>query len=134
MVLLKNECKLSSGSIISGGNTQTLLVVKRNLNFMHSQVAGGAFLVRPWDPPMPWITIDKSNQDFLSRSGGSKGGRSRRAPPPYSPNFSHFHAVFGKIWQNRMLAPPSPRVGAPSYGEYWIRPCFLLENGNDVEY
>ena len=26
-----------------------------------------------------------------------------------------------KIWQNRMLAPP--RVGVPSYGESYIRPC-----------
>ena len=43
--------------------------------------------------------------------------------PPYGPKFSQFHAVFRKIWQNHMLAPPLPRrVGAPSYGESWIRP------------
>ena len=33
-------------------------------------------------------------------SGGSKGGR-----PPGS-RFFQFHAVFGKIWQNRMIASP----------------------------
>ena len=31
-------------------------------------------------------------------SGGPKG--------PHAPKFSQFHAVFMKIWQNRMLAPP----------------------------
>ena len=25
---------------------------------------------------------------------------------PHAPKFSQFHAVFMKIWQNRMLAPP----------------------------
>ena len=36
-----------------------------------------------------------------------------------------FHAVFGKIWQNRMLAPPR-RVGAPSSGKSWIRHWLTL--------
>ena len=27
-------------------------------------------------------------------------------PPPGGSKFFQFHAVFGKIWQNRMLAPP----------------------------
>ena len=35
-------------------------------------------------------------------SGGFRWGR----PPPYGPKFSQFHAVFRKIWQNHMLAPP----------------------------
>ena len=26
--------------------------------------------------------------------------------PPRGPKFFQFHAVFGKFWQNRMLAPP----------------------------
>ena len=34
--------------------------------------------------------------------------------------FFQFHAVFGKIWQNRMLAPPWG-VGVPSSGKYLIR-------------
>ena len=39
------------------------------------------------------------------------GGREGRAPPPppWAPKFFRFHAVFGQIWQNRMLAPPPPR-------------------------
>ena len=37
--------------------------------------------------------------------------------PPWGSKFFQFHAVFGKIWQNRMLAPPPPRgVGAPPRG------------------
>ena len=42
------------------------------------------------------------------------------ARPPWGSKFFQFHAVFGKIWQNRMLAPPR-RVGAPSSGKSWIR-------------
>ena len=33
-----------------------------------------------------------------------------------------FHAVLGKIWQNRMLSPPW-RIGAPTSGKSWIRHC-----------
>ena len=29
-----------------------------------------------------------------------------RPPPPHGPKCSQFHAVFRKIWQNHMLAPP----------------------------
>ena len=38
-------------------------------------------------------------------SGGSKGG-ARDARFPRGSKCFQFHAVFGKIWQNRMLAPP----------------------------
>ena len=31
-----------------------------------------------------------------------------RPPPPLGSKFFQFHAVFGKIWKNRMLAPPPP--------------------------
>ena len=44
---------------------------------------------------------------------------------PRGPKFFQFHAVFGKIWQNCMLAPP-PGVGAPSSGKSWIRHCLAL--------
>ena len=50
------------------------------------------------------------------------GGRTRRVPPPYGPKFSQFHAVFHKIWQKSYVGAPPWRVGAPSYGESWIRP------------
>ena len=33
--------------------------------------------------------------------------------PPYGPKFSQFHAVFRKIWQNHMLAPPPPQGWRP---------------------
>ena len=62
-------------------------------------------------------------------SGGSKGGRERHTPlplpspsPPPGSKFFQFHAVFGKFWQNRMLAPPGG-VGPPSSGKSWIRHC-----------
>ena len=52
--------------------------------------------------------------------------------PPGS-KFFQFHAVLGKIWQNRMLTPPpgelalpprgNPGSGTAFYGESWIRPC-----------
>ena len=58
-------------------------------------------------------------------SGGFRGAHPARAPP-YGPKFSLFHAVFWKIWQNHILAPP-PRVGAPSYRESWIRPWWQCE-------
>ena len=49
-----------------------------------------------------------------------------RAPPPWGSKFFQFHAVFGEIWQNRMLAPPTPRrVGAPSSGKSWIRHWYV---------
>ena len=36
-------------------------------------------------------------------------------PPPPGSKFCQFHAVFGTIWQNRMLAPPGGL--APHFGE-----------------
>ena len=55
-------------------------------------------------------------------SGGSKGGRQGRAPPPWGSKFFHFHAVFSKkirkiigFWE---LAPPPG-------GKSWIRHCSL---------
>ena len=40
-------------------------------------------------------------------SGGSKGvGREGRLPS----KFFQFHAEFGKIWQNRMLAPTPLKI------------------------
>ena len=42
--------------------------------------------------------------------GGSKGGAS---VPPWRSKFFQFHAVFGKIWQNRMLAPPGELAPPP---------------------
>ena len=53
-------------------------------------------------------------------SGGSKRG-ARDARPPGS-KFFQFHAVLGKLRQNRTLAPPWG-VGAPSSGKSWIRHC-----------
>ena len=35
--------------------------------------------------------------------------------PPWGSKFFQFHAVFGKIWQNRMLAPPR-ELAPPSRG------------------
>ena len=55
--------------------------------------------------PAPCHAISDS-LTTLHISGGSKGGRKGRAPPPPGSKFFQFHAVFGKNWQNRMLATP----------------------------
>ena len=65
------------------------------------------------------ICFRKRNSKLAVADLGGGGPGSR--PPPHGPKFSQFHAVFHKIWQNHMLAPPW-RVGAPSYGVSWIRP------------
>ena len=39
-----------------------------------------------------------------------------RSRPPWGSKFFQFHAVFGKIWQNRMLAPPSGELAPLSRG------------------
>ena len=51
---------------------------------------------------------------MISWSVGDLGGCKGRAPP-WAPKFFRFHAVFRKIWQNRMLAPP-PGELAPPWG------------------
>ena len=54
--------------------------------------------------------------------GDAPGAR----PLPHGPKFSQFHAVFRKIWQNHMLAPPPTGnpVSAPVKGnlmpEFWV--------------
>ena len=74
-------------------------------------------------------------------SGGSKGA-SRDASPPWS-KFFQFHAVFGQIWQNHMLAPPGswspPRGNSRSatgscrqlqFMPYWsLRNCTRQNHG-----
>ena len=45
-------------------------------------------------------------------------GRGTHAPPPRSQILSI--SVFGKIWQNCMLAPPPRGVGAPSSGKSYL--------------
>ena len=55
-----------------------------------------------------------------------RGGAGDARPPPPGSKFFQFHAVFGKIRQIRMLAPPWG-VGAPSSGKSWIRYWFLVE-------
>ena len=59
-----------------------------------------------------YIMVCLSLMDFDGHSiAGSKGGA--RDAPPCGPKFFQFHAVLGKIWQNRMLAPP-PRGNSGS--------------------
>ena len=38
------------------------------------------------------------------------------ARPPWGSKFFQFHAVFGKIWQKRMLAPPPGELAPPPRG------------------
>ena len=50
--------------------------------------------------PFKVQNVEKS----VGSSGGSKGAGKGRVPP-WGTKFFQFHAVFGKFWQNRMLAP-----------------------------
>ena len=44
-----------------------------------------------------------------------RGGARDAGPPPGS-KFFQFHAVFGKLWQNRMLAPSPGELAPPPRG------------------
>ena len=62
-------------------------------------------LSRPW----PWsLPVSNSGQATAPKRQIPRSGGFRRAP-----KFFQFHAVFGKIWQNHMLAPPPPPPGNP---------------------
>ena len=52
-----------------------------------------------------------------------RGARGMRAPS--GSKFFQFHAVFGKIWQNLMLAPPPPGSWRPHLGEILDPPLLL---------
>ena len=45
-----------------------------------------------------------------------RGARGTPVTPPGGPKFFQFHAVFGKIGQNRMLAPPPEELAPPPRG------------------
>ena len=66
--------------------------------------------------------------------GGSKGG-ARDACPSSGSKFFQFHVVFGKIWQNCMLAPPwtvdTPPRGNPGSATDTF-PISLIGNVSDV--
>ena len=66
----------------------------------------GCLLSPPCTPPILWCPF----------SGGSKGGRKVRTPPPRASKFFQFHAVFGRIYQNCVFTPPPGRVHAPTWG------------------
>ena len=56
------------------------------------------------------------------------GGLHPASPPPrpQGPKFSQFHAVFCKIWQNHMFAPPGG-LAPPPMGNPGSAPGFLVE-------
>ena len=56
-----------------------------------------------------------------------RGGGHSQHMSPYGPKFSHFHAVFGKIWQNSMLAPPPQRLAPPATGNPGSAPADCKE-------
>ena len=58
-------------------------------------------------------------------SGGSVA-RPSPSPSPVDPIFFQFHAVFGKIWQNHMLAPPPPEGWRPHLGEILDPPLLVI--------
>ena len=56
----------------------------------------------------------------------------RDAHPPWGSEFFQFHAVFRKIWQNHMLAPPWG-VGSPSSEKSWIRHCSVFWHSTEFQ-
>ena len=59
-------------------------------------------------------------------------GGSKEPPPPPGSKFFQFHAVFGKIWQNRMLAPPPGEIlDLPLHISY-LKEWHIVENNHAV--
>ena len=60
--------------------------------------------------PLTFVTLFSAVRAafYTSRAVADLRGSTRDAPPPPGSKFFQFHAVFGKCWQNRMLAPPPP--------------------------
>ena len=53
-------------------------------------------------------------------------------PPPRGSKFFQFHAVFGKFWRNRMLAPP-PGSWRPLLGEILDPPLVIISYTSPIE-
>ena len=68
-----------------------------------------------------------SQSKVFGSSGGSKGGAWDAPSPPWQPKFLHFHAFFGKNWQNHRLAPPPPGSCRPLLGEILDPPLGSVE-------
>ena len=51
------------------------------------------------------MILQKMNRNYTEDAVDRKQSVGDQSPPPGS-KFFEFHAVSGKIWQNRMLAPP----------------------------
>ena len=60
-----------------------------------------------------WKSVNIRDFQGLLVIANSGGFRGRRARAPLRPKFSQFHAVFWKIWQFCMLAPPGPLAAPP---------------------
>ena len=69
-------------------------------------------------PSDPWLDLSSQWRIYIVKFW---------TRPPPGLKFFQFHAVFGKIWQNRMLAPPPPGVGPPLLGEILDPPLHLFE-------
>ena len=71
--------------------------------------------------PARW---ESSTDRVTLGSGGSKGGRSRRAPPPTARNFLIFMQFLGQILQKSMLAPPPRELAPPPTGNPGSAPAW----------
>ena len=66
-------------------------------------------MMRNWmNELMKWmnVTVEVVNRILVNISVADLHSKILDARPPWGSKFFQFHAVFGKIWQNRMLAPP----------------------------
>ena len=59
------------------------------------------------------MALDILHLHLLMHLGSGRSRGRPRCASPYGPKISQFHAVFRKIWQNHMLAPPQGGGLAP---------------------
>ena len=57
-----------------------------------------------------------------------RGREGREPPPSWGPKFFQFHAVFGKIWQYCMLAPPPRELAPPPRGNHGSATEYHVKN------
>ena len=85
-------------------------------------------VVTPLNPGLCFKIIDRiSRYVQVADLGGAPG-----AHPPYGSKFSQFHAVFRKIWQNHMLAPPRGLAPPPTRNP-GSAPVFCVKSSESVK-
>ena len=106
--------------------TKTSIVTKNQYNISLTNVATLIETIYPghgkYIPHYP-APVDSHQITLANLRGGVPLTRA-----PSGSKFFQFHAVFGKIWQNCMLAPPPPEGWRPHFGEILDQPLNYMQN------